>query len=256
MPQRDCYLRISLVGVRPVPLLSCMYRLTAPALGLLLLPLSACGTSGRAGYAADGMSEVVVTGQATSVDRAFATAPAEDSADRKLVRDATQEIEVASEDEVDSALEEARQITGALEGYVSWEGPGAMVLRIPDARLDEALDRLAALGDEERREVRVHDVTAAYTDLEIRLTNARALQTRLRDLLDRAETVDDVLAVERELARVTTEVDMLEGQLRLLQNQVAYSTVRLHVHDDVEPGPLGWVFVGLYETVKWLFVWD
>lgn len=65
-----------------------------------------------------------------------------------------------------------------------------------------------------------------------------------------------MLAVERELARATTEVERLEGQLRLLQNQVAFSTVRLTVDEDVDPGPLGWVFVGLYEGVKWLFVWD
>lgn len=186
-----------------------------------LLVFSACGTSGRMSPSA-GLSEVVVTG-------------ADASASRVAFQGGTVE---------------------AAEGYVSLDGPTDMVLRIPDARLDPTLDALAALGDETRREIRVADVTAAYTDLEVRLANARALQTRLQALLDQADTVADVLAVERELARVTTDVDLLEGRLRLLQNQVAFSTVRFTVHDDVDPGPLGWVAVGLYEGIKWLFVWD
>jgi hypothetical protein len=44
--------------------------------------------------------------------------------------------------------------------------------------------------------------------------------------------------------------------MRLLQNQVAFSTLYVTVQDDADPGPVGWVFVGLYETVKWLFVWE
>jgi hypothetical protein len=228
------------------------------ALALLVaaLTLSACTTAGApyTGAPDDRYDEVVVTGAAEGVtlERAGrATAP-----DRQFVRDATLAVDVEDEGDVPTALERAEAITESLDGYVSFVGPAEAVLRIPDARLDEALDRLAALGEVERREVRVADVTAAYTDLQIRLDNALALRARLRALLADAAGVQDVLAVERELARVTTEVERLEGQLRLLQNQVAFSTVRLSVGRDVDPGPLGWVFVGLLEGVRWLFVWD
>ena len=216
-----------------------------------VLALSACGTSrtsappGSAAY-----DEVVVTGAASAArDRA-------PEADRQLVRTATLTVEVGGEDRVAGALDAARDLTDASGGYVAQEGPGRMVLRVPDARLDEVLGQLAALGDPRDRAVYARDVTAAYTDLELRLGNARALQARLRDLLAEAEGVQDVLAVETELARVTTEVERLEGQLRLLQNQAAFSTLTFAVRDGVRPGPLGWVLVGAYEAVKWLFVWD
>ncbi len=192
-------------------------------------------------------------------DRAVAAradARGQEAAERRLVRTAALAVEVDGDDRVEPALDRARALTESLDGYVSWEGPGEMVLRIPDASLEAAMDQLSALGEVERREVRVQDVTASYTDLEIRLSNARALQSRLRDLLSQAQTVADVLAVETELARVTAQVEGLEGQLRLLHNQVAFSTLRLSVSDGVTPGPLGWVFVGAYEAVKWLFVWD
>ena len=222
----------------------------------VVLFAAGCGTA-TPRYAASEPSyadAVVVT--ASDGDLARARPEGMADADRQFVRNATLALDVGSDDEVPTVLEQAGAMTRAMGGYVSWEGPGQAVLRVPDARLDEALDRLGTLGDVERREIRVQDVTAEYTDLQLRLDNARALQTRLRALLDDAETVSDVIAVETELARVTTDVERLEGQLRQLQNQVAFSTVRLRVYDGATPGPLGWVVVGLYEAVKWLFVWD
>ena len=177
-------------------------------------------------------------------------------AERQLIRNAKLVLEVGSDDEVDDALEGARAVTASLDGYVSWEGPGAMTLRIPDVALEDALERIGAYGEVERREIRSQDVTESYTDLQIRLDNARALQARLRDLLERAETVSDVVEVENALSRVTLEVERLEGQKRLLDNQIVFSTVRFEVYDGATPGPLGWVVVGLYNTVKWLFVWE
>ena len=229
--------------MRPLPLAACA-----------TLFLSACGAPAgvRAPDGAVYGEAVVVADEGFALDQARRAA----SPDRQLVRDAALALDVEDGDDVPPALDRARAITEGLDGYVAFEGPAEMLLRVPDARLDEALDRLSELGEVERREVRVADVTAAYTDLQIRLDNALALQARLRALLADAEGVQDVLAVERELSRVTTEVERLEGQLRLLQNQIAFSTVRFTVSEDVDPGPLGWVFVGLYEGIKWLFVWD
>ena len=174
--------------------------------------------------------------------------------DRSLVRSATLRVTVAGADEVAGVLDAAGALAAELGGYVEREGPREAVLRVPDGRLDGALHQLSALGDADRPEVRAQDVTDQAVDLRVRLTNARALQSRLRDLLDRAESVEDVLAVERELARVTTEVERLAGQLQALEDRVAFSTVRLEVREAVRPGPLGYALVGAYEAVKWLFV--
>jgi len=182
--------------------------------------------------------------------------PAARADQRQLIRNAPLDVTVSTDDDIAITLEQAAEITVARDGYVASEGPGHMVLRIPDERFDDALDQLGALGRDARREIRANDVTAAFTDLQIRLDSARALQARLRALLDDAETVADVLAVETELSRVTTQVDQLEGQMRLLQNQISFSTVRLSIRNDVKPGPVGWVFYGLYHATRWLFVWQ
>jgi hypothetical protein len=196
------------------------------------------------------LDEVIVTGYGAQQMAALEPSTA---ADQMLVRSAALTIEAA---EADEALEQARQIVISSEGYVSAERSNQMTLRIPNERLEPVMDQLSALGSEVQRDVRAVDVTAEYSDLQIQLENLRALQARLRTLLERAETVQDILAVESELARVTSQLERLEGRMRLMDNQVTYATLNFAVREPVRPGPLGWVFYGLYEAVKWLFVWD
>ena len=89
-------------------------------------------------------------------------------------------------------------------------------------------------------------MTKAYTDLETRLKVKRDTADRLRELL-RTRTADlpDVLNAERELARVTEEIEQMEGERRFYDQQVAFSTIALTVFEPqalVEPGvfaPIG-----------------
>ncbi|MEM1057470.1 MAG: DUF4349 domain-containing protein [Bacteroidota bacterium] len=229
------------------------------ALATLVLALAGCAAPAyTAAPAPSGPSSADVMAETVGVyvrgDRAAAT-QIERPADRRLVRTAALGLE-ADERAHSELRERAAEIVTSFDGYVSADGPREMTLRIPDVQLETVLDALGALAKETHREIRTADVTDQYTDLEIRLANARALRDRLATLLDRAETVQEVLEVERELARFTTEVERLEGQLRTLQDRVALSTVRLTLRERVTPGPVGYVFVGLYEGVKWLFVRD
>jgi len=96
-------------------------------------------------------------------------------------------------------------------------------IRVPPERLDALMDSVAALGDVESRSVGVEDVTERVIDAEARLNSLRASRDRLRQLLERAGTVQDVIAVERELARVQGEIQSLEARLTALRSQVALS---------------------------------
>jgi hypothetical protein len=72
--------------------------------------------------------------------------------------------------------------------------------------------------------------------VQARVANHRRLEERLVDLLDeRTGDLDDVLAVERELARVREAIERQEGRLRYLSDRVALSTLTVTVH---EPTPL------------------
>jgi hypothetical protein len=96
--------------------------------------------------------------------------------------------------------------------------------------------------------VSVRDVTDEFTDLEVRLRNAEVVRQRLEALLAKAASVEDALAVERELARLTQSIELWKGKLKLLRELVAFSTITVnfqvrsveHVKGDVTL-PFDWL---------------
>lgn len=127
----------------------------------------------------------------------------------------------------DVAIERARVLAEELDGYVDWIVDASVQLRVPASRWDEALERCRTLGVVISRRIEVRDVGKQLVDLELRLKNQQALLERLRALLDKAEDVKAALEVERELARVQTEVEQIEAQLLKLRQQIAYCTITL-----------------------------
>ncbi|HEU0016602.1 MAG TPA: DUF4349 domain-containing protein [Longimicrobium sp.] len=99
-------------------------------------------------------------------------------------------------------------------------------LRIPAASFDRAISGLSPLGRVESVNVSAEDVGEEYTDVSARVANARRLESRLLDLLDRRTgRLEEMLAVEREVARVREEIERMEGRLRYLRTRVAVSTL-------------------------------
>jgi hypothetical protein len=121
-------------------------------------------------------------------------------------------------------LDAVERIARDLGGYLASRADGAVTVRVPRDQFDEALARIEKLGDVLHRDVRAQDVTDEYVDLEARLRNDYAMRTRLTDLLARA-AVKEALDIERELGRVTEEIERYEGRLKLLRDQIAFSTV-------------------------------
>lgn len=176
---------------------------------------------------------------------------------RKLVRDAavTFEIDDDEKDRTRIALG-VQAIAQRLGGYVASEQTYGITLRVPTERLEDTLLFLGELGTISEKSTSVVEVTVEHTDLNIRIENARRLRTRLQALLQNANKVSEILDIEKELARVTQELELLEGRLRVLSHQIAFSTIQIQFEDHVRPGPIGWVLYGVYSGVKWLFVWD
>jgi hypothetical protein len=170
-------------------------------------------------------------------------------ADRLIARTAYLSLEVADlASSVPLAEAKARELGALVVSSTLSEHAAAFVLRVPALKLDAALASLAALGKVQKRELNATDVTESVADLEARLVNQQALRERLRAVLARGTNVEELLAVERELARVQTEIDQLDGQLTRLRASVAMSTISLTLQAVPEPeqkakprilGPLG-----------------
>lgn len=208
---------------------------------LFLLCTTACGSSAklmRPGHVA-------------------ANAPADPAAaPRLMIKRANLTVEVDDEDDFEQTGEAIAAIAKELKGYVVSRQNQRVNLRVPAASLDAALDAIGKLGEVTQRNVSAVDVTAQVTDLKVRIDNLKTLRTRLKGLVDKADQVKDLIELEKELARVTSELERLEAQDRNLTRDVAMSQITVRIDESVSPGPVGWVFYGLYRGVKWLFVWD
>lgn len=114
-----------------------------------------------------------------------------------------------------------------LGGFAAERSAYQLTFRVPAGQFREALDQLATLGDVQSVDWNADDVTEEYRDLDIRLQNSMQMRARLEDLLTRAQTVEEALAIEAELERVTLEIERIRGRLRSLEDMIAYSTIVL-----------------------------
>jgi hypothetical protein len=148
-------------------------------------------------------------------------------------------------DKLDPAIVKLRQLAAQLGGYIgnaSMSGGREQVksatleLKIPAQRFDQAINGLGTLGKVESVNSTAEDVGEEYVDITARVNNAHRLEDRLIALLaTRTGKLQDVLSVERELARVREEIERYEGRLRYLKSRVATSTLAVTVH---EPLPI------------------
>ena len=176
---------------------------------------------------------------------------------RQLVRRGRMGVQVTSLGTASDRLERSANGFGAqvARATVEERERAEYFIRVPPDRLDALMDSVAALGDVESRSVGVEDVTERVIDAEARLNSLRASRDRLRQLLERAGTVQDVIAVERELARVQGEIESLEARLTALRGQVALSELSVTLRQRPVLGPLGLLAAGLGTGVRKLFLW-
>ena len=95
----------------------------------------------------------------------------------------------------------------------------------PREQFFDTIDRISALGDVLSQDIASQDVTDQFIDLEARLNALKTEEASLFTLLGIADSVTDILTIERELARIRAGIERLQGQLNLLENRVAMSTI-------------------------------
>ena len=155
-----------------------------------------------------------------------------------IIRQGTASIEI---DSLDAAVARIRTLALRVNGYIAnttVQGgrdqlrTASLELKIPSERFDDALAGLSPIGKVESVNVNAEDVGEEYVDIAARVENAHKLEGRIVELLrDRTGRLQDVLSVERELARVREEIERYEGRLRYLRTRSAVSTLTITVHE-------------------------
>ena len=106
-------------------------------------------------------------------------------------------------------------------------------LRIPAKQSLAFVDAARKFGKVVEESRSTEEVTADYVDLQARLKAAKAAEQRLVELLgNRTGKLSDVLEVEREVTRVRSEIESMQGQANVLLHQVAYATIKIELSEE------------------------
>ncbi len=160
---------------------------------------------------------------------------------RKLIRTVNLQVETT---EYDRLIEDInRQITDA-GGYLehsdlsgtSLYNPGRgryanLTVRIPADKLDAFLSQVGEACNITSRSENTQDITLQYSDIESRKKSLTIEQERLWALLEKADTLESVIALEERLSEIRYQLESFESNLRIYDNQVDYSTVYISINE-------------------------
>lgn len=144
--------------------------------------------------------------------------------------------------EITATLDRVVDLAYSMGGYLVQRTDAQVQVRVPSARFREGVRRVEELAEVLHRTINAQDVSEEFNDLEVRLTNLRAVRRRLEEFLARAANVAEALRVAQELERVTQEMDRIEGRMRFLRARATFSLVTVTAHPRSEvvvaPDPL------------------
>ena len=119
-----------------------------------------------------------------------------------------------------------------LEGSSGSPRSGTWTIRVPVRQYGTFLDAAKALGEFQSLTTESQEVTAEYYDVKARIANKQLQEKRLLELLEKGTgKLEDILAVEEQLARVREEIERMQGRMRVLKDLTAFSTITLSVNE-------------------------
>lgn len=200
--------------------------------------------SGNAPVQADNLKESQTGGAGVAEKTAGSTAGTEKNTvkakaapgpEQKIVRDGLLVMEVENYREFDTQLPEMVSRRG---GYIenSTRNTGtattaSFVIRVPNAAFAELVQDLEPLGKVLTKQITGKDVSGEFIDVQSRQRSLQKQEQRLLGLVDKAGSVNDMVALENELGKVRNEIEILQGRLKNLDKMVVYSTIRLEVRE-------------------------
>ncbi len=203
------------------------------------------GAEGGEYYDDNGISDYGVNAEnkdsVTVEDAASVTSSGDSVSERKLITTIYISAETESFDELVGSVErEAASVGGYMEStsinseysYDQQGEPlsyGELVIRVPADSVDSFLNTVSEESNITQMTTNTDDITLSYVDTQSHLKALRTEEEALLSMLEKAETIEDIITVQSELTNVRYEIESFESQLRTMNNQIDYTTVNLNI---------------------------
>lgn len=210
----------------------------------------------------DMMTEELLIGAADSVNTAF----------DKIIYTADASLETLEfEQSIDDLYEminvfggfiESSSVTGTgieSSSYYSYRS-AYFCIRVPRENYAGLTGSLSKIGNVTYCNTSAQNITASYLDTESRLTAYRTEESNLLEMMEKAETVDDMIIIQDRLSYIRYNIESLTSMLKNWDNEVDYSTVNVNIREVkryteevVVPKSFGQeISDGFRSSVKWL----
>lgn len=234
---------------------------TAVMLMIVMTVLAGCGTGSDESGTADPGAVAAETAQRAVAEEAEAggdaaggedgaAAPA-DSLDGavpvlqtagigdRIVRDGTVRVRV-EQDAFDASFDRVVGLADRFGGTViasdamsgdDGSTSGTLTVRVPADDFDRLLVAVGRVGDVEHRSITSEDVSGEFVDLEARLRHNQAQEAFYLSLLDRADRVEDAIAVQQRVEGIQQTIEQIQGRLRFLDDRTSFSRLTIELFE-------------------------
>lgn len=131
-----------------------------------------------------------------------------------------------------------------------------LTVKVPQEKLNDTVHLISDFGEVINNDTYTEDVTEEYYDSQARLKVLEAKETRLIALLDKAADIADIVAIENELAKVRSDIEVIQGRLQYLTNSTSFSTINIELkqaipgHIQAPQGTTGKAWKGLINSIN------
>ena len=189
----------------------------------------------------------------------------EEIQERKLIKEGTVGFET---NDLSATRKMVLDAVDKYKGYVSSDSEykstgrvsNTLDIRVPSDKFDALLaDATKGVEKFDSKEIQIKDVTEEFLDIEARLKTKKQLEFRYLELLKQAQNVTEILAIEKQIGSLRSDIESIEGRLNYLKDQVSFSTLSITFYQRVStPSEFGQKFKDGFgngwDNLIWFFV--
>ncbi|MEJ2112634.1 MAG: DUF4349 domain-containing protein [Flavobacteriaceae bacterium] len=206
---------------------------------IILLPLACSNNSSNADSEESNereLSETVLQEAVSDNAMMVSKSSVPSTFDQKIIKNSDLRFET---EDLDKTYNKIIQFVKQNEGFIQNDNSNKsgnrmsrnLEIRIPTINFQKTIDSISNyVSFFDTKRISARDVTEEFIDLEARLKAKQTLEKRYLELLNKANTVKEMLEIERELSNIREEIEAKQGRLKYLSDQVSLSTLNIEFY--------------------------